>query len=78
MFRLMPESKGYLFASRELRQVTEGIRAEIRREIDSLEPNRLLNTAPAGFQRLSPADFADCAHRGWDVGGAVRERGFES
>ena len=46
MFRLVPNSEGYLFASRELRQVTEGIRAEIRREVDAFDPNRLLNTAP--------------------------------
>ena len=47
MFRLAPESSGYLFASRELRQVTEGIHAQIGRDVDALEPNRLLNTAPA-------------------------------
>lgn len=47
MFRLVPNSEGYLFASRELRQVIEGLRAEIRREVDALEANRLLNTAPA-------------------------------
>jgi hypothetical protein len=47
MLRLAPMGDGYLFASRELREVLEGVRAELQREVDNLESNRLLNTAPA-------------------------------
>ena len=47
MYRLMSKGDGYLFASRELRQVTEGIRAALSKEVDGLDANRVLNTAPA-------------------------------
>src|SRR5580692_10777591 len=43
----MSKGDGYLFASRELRQVTESIRVALSKEVDGLEANRVLNTAPA-------------------------------
>jgi hypothetical protein len=43
----MSKGDGYLFASRELREVTEGIRAALSKEVDALDANRVLNTAPA-------------------------------
>lgn len=47
MFRLMPKSEGYLFASRELRELLDERRSALREEVESLEANRLLNTVPA-------------------------------
>jgi len=47
VYRLMSKGDGYLFASRELRQVTEGIRTALSKEVDGLDANRVLNTAPA-------------------------------
>jgi len=47
MYRLLDQASGYLFSSRDLREVFESQRAEMRREVDSLEANRLLNTAPS-------------------------------
>jgi hypothetical protein len=64
MFRLAPRGDGYLFASRELRELIEGVRAALQREVDNLEPNRLLNTAPADLAtylvdkyRINPIDL---------------------
>jgi hypothetical protein len=47
VYRLMSKGDGYLFASLELRQLTEGIRAAVSKEVDGLDVNRVLNTAPA-------------------------------
>jgi hypothetical protein len=47
VYRLMSKGDGYLFASRDLRQVTEGIRAALTQEVNGLDANRVLNTAPA-------------------------------
>ena len=47
MHRLLSKEEGFLFASRMLREVTDGVRAALEREVNTLEPNRLLNTAPA-------------------------------
>jgi hypothetical protein len=47
VYRLMSKGDGYLFASRELREVTEAIRAALSKEVDALDANRVLNTAPA-------------------------------
>lgn len=64
MFRLAAKGDGYLFANRELREVIEGARAALQREVDNLEPNRLLNTAPADLAaylvdkyRINPIDL---------------------
>src|ERR1700730_27288 len=47
MFNLLARNSGYLFSSRDLREVFESQRTALQREVDSLEANRLLNTAPA-------------------------------
>jgi hypothetical protein len=51
MYRLTPKNAGYLFSSYELRGFLETQLGKLRAEVDSLEPNRLLNT--------SPTDLAD-------------------
>jgi hypothetical protein len=47
MFRLVSKGDGYLFASRELREVLEAARTAMSREVDSFNPDHLLQTAPA-------------------------------
>lgn len=47
MYRLVDPPSGYLFSSRELRVVLEAQTSAMRAEVDSLDANRLLNTAPA-------------------------------
>ena len=47
MYRLFPRDTGYLFSSRDLREVFESQRAAMQGEVGSLDANRLLNTAPA-------------------------------
>ena len=47
MFGLIDKSKGYLFSTYDLRQSLENRKTAMRKEVDALEPNRLLNTAPA-------------------------------
>ncbi len=46
MFDLIDKSKGYLFSTYDLNQILRNQVAEMRREVDALEANRLLNTAP--------------------------------
>lgn len=46
MFRNVPKDSGYLFASRDLREVLIAHAEEMRQEVERLESNRLLNTAP--------------------------------
>lgn len=45
MFRLMEKSSGYLFASRNLRELMDSHVSAMRQEIDQLDANRLLNTS---------------------------------
>jgi hypothetical protein len=47
MFRLVSKGEGYLFASRELREVLEAARTAMSREVDSFNPDRLLQSAKA-------------------------------
>lgn len=47
MFKNVSKDSGYLFASRDLRQVLESHAAEMRQEVERLDGNRLLNTALA-------------------------------
>lgn len=47
MFNLLDKNKGYLFASSEVSQIIEGARSNLRAEVEGLEVNRFLNTAPA-------------------------------
>lgn len=47
MSRLIEKSSGYLFASRNLRQLLEERTVAMSAEVDQLDANRLLNTAPA-------------------------------
>lgn len=45
MFRLMEKSSGYLFASRNLRELMDSHVSAMRQEIDQIDANRLLNTS---------------------------------
>ncbi len=47
MFNMIDKSKGYLFASNDLRAIIENQRAALRQEVERMDANRLLNTAPA-------------------------------
>lgn len=47
MFRLVDKSSGYLFASRDLREILETRLSAVQQEIEQIEANRFLNTAPA-------------------------------
>lgn len=47
MFRLIDESSGYLFASRNLREFLEQRTAAMCQEVEQLAPDRLLNTSPS-------------------------------
>jgi hypothetical protein len=47
VFGLIDKSKGYLFCSRELREIIASNIHAARQEIEQLDSNRLLNTAPA-------------------------------
>ena len=47
MFKHVGKDSGLLFSSTDLRDITDRRLAAMRVEVDSLEPNRLLNTAPA-------------------------------
>lgn len=51
MFKLVDRSKGYLFASIDLRQIIESTHSALRSEIEEIEANRFLNTAPADLAR---------------------------
>jgi hypothetical protein len=46
MFRLVDKTAGYLFASRDLRELLEQRLAAVRHEVENLDTNRLLNTSP--------------------------------
>lgn len=46
MFGLIDKSKGYLFSSRELREMIASNIHAARQEVEHLDANRLLNTAP--------------------------------
>ncbi|MDO9067166.1 MAG: hypothetical protein Q7W05_01765, partial [Deltaproteobacteria bacterium] len=47
MFKHVGKDSGLLFASLDLRDLTDRRIAAMRAEVDSLEPNRLLNTSPS-------------------------------
>ena len=47
MFGLIDKSRGYLFSSRSLREIIETNIQTARQEVEQLDANRLLNTAPA-------------------------------
>lgn len=51
MFNLIDKSKGYLFASNDLRAMIENQRAALRQEVEQMDANRLLNTAPADLSK---------------------------
>lgn len=51
MFNLIDKSKGYLFASNDLRAMIENQRAALRQEVEQMDANRLLNTAPADLSQ---------------------------
>jgi len=51
MFRTVDKSSGYLFSSRELRDLTEDRRNAMLQEIEQMDGNRLLNTSPADYSR---------------------------
>lgn len=51
MFRTVDRSKGYLFASSDLRQIIESARSSLRGEVEGMDANRLLNTAPDDLAR---------------------------
>lgn len=46
MFRLLDKTSGYLFASRDLRELLDQRMAAMRSEVENLDANRLLNTSP--------------------------------
>lgn len=46
MFRLIEKSAGYLFSSRDLRELLDSRVSALRHEIEQLDQNRLLNTSP--------------------------------
>jgi len=51
MFRLIEKGSGYLFSSRELSDLIDTRRSAMRQEIEDMETNRLLNTAPADLSK---------------------------
>ncbi|MBB5356985.1 hypothetical protein HDE76_000167 [Rhodanobacter sp. ANJX3] len=46
MFNFVDKSKGYLFSTHDLNQIIEHQLATMRQEVEALEADRLLNTAP--------------------------------
>lgn len=46
MFRLIEKNAGYLFSSRDLRELLDSRLSAMRQEIEHLDPNQLLNTSP--------------------------------
>lgn len=46
MFQLIDKSSGYLFASRDLRELLDSRASAMQQEIEQLDANRLLNTSP--------------------------------
>lgn len=51
MFNLIDKSKGYLFASYDLRAIIENKRNSLRHEVEQMDANRLLNTSPSDLSR---------------------------
>ena len=51
MFNLIDKNSGYLFASHDLRAMIENQRAALRQEVEQIDANRLLNTAPADLSK---------------------------
>lgn len=51
MFNLIDKSKGYLFASYDLRAIIENQRNSLRQEVERMDANRLLNTSPSDLSR---------------------------
>jgi hypothetical protein len=51
MFQLIEKNSGFLFASLDLRKMLEQRNSALRSEVEQLEPNRLLNTAPADLTK---------------------------
>lgn len=47
MYQLLPKNSGYLFSSEDLLQIIESRRRCLSQEIEQMEANRFLNTAPA-------------------------------
>jgi hypothetical protein len=58
MFNLIDKSKGYLFSSYDLEQGLRQQIAELQKEVESLDANRLLNTSPTDLAQY----FADKYH----------------
>ena len=51
MFRTVDKSSGYLFSTRELRDLVEARRGAMRQEVEQMNANQLLNTSPADLAR---------------------------
>ncbi|WP_426170527.1 hypothetical protein [Pseudoduganella sp. R-34] len=51
MYNSIPKSKGLLFVTNDLSQMLQATRQNIRVEVDALEANRLLNTAPEELKK---------------------------
>jgi hypothetical protein len=51
MFGLIDKSKGYLFSSYDLSQVLNNRKKSVYDEVERMDANRLLNTAPADFAK---------------------------
>lgn len=51
MFHLIDKNKGYLFASHDLRAIIENQRNSLRKEVEQMDANRLLNTAPTDLSK---------------------------
>lgn len=51
MFDQIDKSKGYLFASYDLRAIIENQRNLLRKEVEEMDANRLLNTSPSDLCR---------------------------
>lgn len=47
MIGYVEKSSGLLFSTHDLRDIMDRQKAAMRAEVDSLEPNRLLNTSPS-------------------------------
>jgi hypothetical protein len=57
VFAHIDKSKGYLFCSYDLGQVLENQKKALRDEVEKIEPNRLLNTAPADLAKYLEQKF---------------------
>lgn len=69
MFNLIEKSKGYLFASNDLRAMIENQRAALRQEVEQMDANRLLNTAPADLY------ITNCSFPVISINGAMMSTG---